>query len=417
MKLIVKSIVLLLLMLPLILVALILLSLDDEPALQHRADMTPQRIAQGKRVFDRNDPRRLKSGAITRVQLAERDLDLAANYATNQVFDAVAGLTIDTGRAQVQTTLKLPDNPLGRFLNIKLELRQSETLPEIEYMRLGKLWIPGFLAEHLIHVGVTRLLPAADLQPLVLMVKRVEFRRKQMLVTYQWREDLPGKLTGALWPASDQQRLKVYQGRLEELTKGSNRSLRLVDLFKPLFSLAGQRSSQGDAIAENRALILVLAFYVNQKDLNKLMPLAKTWPKPVWRSVLLSGRSDFSKHYLVSAMLAAYAGTPLADAVGLYKEIEDAHSGSGFSFNDIAADRAGRRMGELGVSDEKRARAIQELLSGAMESDFMPATADLPEFMSEAEFNRRFGGLEGKKYRQMMGDIDGRIALLPINRY
>lgn len=52
-------------------------------------------------------------------------------------------------------------------------------------------------------------------------------------------------------------------------------------------------------------------------------------------------------------MLAAYAGTPLADVVGLFKEMEDSRGGSGLSFNDIAADRAGTRMGELAVSQQR----------------------------------------------------------------
>lgn len=415
MKLIAKWGVLLLL-LPSALAALLVLSIDEAALLNRRADLTPERIAQGKRVFDRNDPRRLKSGEITRVRLEERDLDLAINYAANQVFDGVAGLTIANGRAQIQATLKLPDILLGRFLNMKLELCQSEALPGIDHMTLGKLWIPGFLAEYLLRAGARAFFPMVDWQALVSMIKHVTFESKQVGLVYQWHDDLPGKLTGALWSASDQKRLEMYQGRLAELTRVRIRRLQLLSLMRPLFRLASERSVHGDAIAENRALILVLAFYVNQKDLSKLMPLAKTWPRPSWRSVLLNGRDDLTKHYLVSAMLAAYAGTPLADAVGLYKEIEDARSGSGFSFNDIAADRAGRRMGELAVSSESVAKAIQARLGMSKESDFMPATDDLPEFMTELEFKRRFGGLQGAEYRQMMGDIDRRIAVLPINQ-
>ena len=238
-----------------------------------------------------------------------------------------------------------------------------------------------------------------------------------MTLTYQWGDDLPGMLSAALWSEFDQERLKVYQTQLAKLTRGDRRRLELTGLTQPLFQLASQRSRHGDAIAENRALILALAFYVNQKNLGKLMPAAKEWPQPAWRVVTLNGRSDLTKHYLVSAMLAAYAGTPLADAVGLYKEIEDARGGSGFSFNDIAADRAGRQMGELAVSSDNQARRVQGLLAMAKESDFMPETADLPEFMQEAEFQRRFGGLQGEKYRQMMAEIDSRIAALSIYRY
>jgi hypothetical protein len=237
-----------------------------------------------------------------------------------------------------------------------------------------------------------------------------------MTVTYRWQDDLPAKLSNALLSNQDHNRIEAYQRHLAELTQGSSRNLNLTALTKPLFQLATDRSANGAAVAENRAAILVLTFYVNQKDLNKIVPHSKTWPRPTWRRVTLNDRNDLPKHYLVSAMLAAYSGTPLADAVGLYKEIEDSRGGSGFSFNDIAADRAGTRMGERAISNEARAKKIQMLMSAATESDIMPMTADLPEFMPEAEFKRRFGGLQGKPYRQMMAEIEQRVAALPINR-
>lgn len=416
MKLIFKSIGWLVLLLPLVVAALCLLSVENKPLLQRKADITPERIAQGKRIFDRNDPRRLRSGTVTRVRLAERDIDLAVNYAANELLDAVAGVSIEKDRAVLNATATLPENPLGKFLNVTIELRPGKTLPQIDHLMLGKLWIPGFLAEPFIKAAIEFVGPIEDSDALVSAVKQVKFGYKQMTLTYQWRDDLPGRLSGALWSEFDQERLKIYQTQLVTLTQGNKRRMEFTSLARPLFELAGTRSRHGDAIAENRALILVLAFYVNQKDLNKLMPAASTWPRPAWRTVMLSNRSDFTKHYLVSAMLAAFAGTPLADAVGLYKEIEDARSGSGFSFNDIAADMAGRRMGELAVGNDSRARNLQRFFAAATEIDFMPQTADLPEFMSQAEFKRRFGGLQGKKYREMMADIDRRIAGLAINR-
>ncbi len=416
MKLIAKLIILPLLLLPLVLVGMLALVVDDRPILHARADLTPERIAHGKRVFDRYDPRRLRSGAIAKVNLAQEDLDLAVNYFANQFLAGVAGLEIDDGRACIEATWKLPSNPLGGFLNVKLELKQTDKLPRIDQMVLGKLWIPGLLAELLVKGGMWALYPSIDWQTLADMFERVRFEHQQLVVIYQWRDDLPGKLSGVLLSAQDQNRIELYQRRLAELTQGRKNSLGLTVLIRPLFQLAMGRSNYGEAVAENRAVILVLAFYVNQRDLSKLIPRSQTWPRPIWRTVTLNDRDDFTKHYLVSAMLAAYAGTPLADAVGLYKEIQDARGGSGFSFNDIAADRAGTRMGELATSSESRAKKIQMLMSAAKESDFMPETADLPEFMPEAEFKLRFGGIRGEKYRQMMEDIERRTADLPINR-
>src|SRR5581483_11453810 len=118
------------------------------------------------------------------------------------------------------------------------------------------------------------------------------------------------------------------------------------------------------------------------------------------------------KHFMVSAALAARAGGPLSDAVGLYKEIADARGGSGFSFNDIAADRAGTRFGET-AAQSGSARQLQERLrAGAAEKDLMPATADLPE----GEFQRRFGGIDAPPHKKMMAEIEARIAALALYR-
>jgi hypothetical protein len=416
MKWITKSLLMTVLLLTLLLGLVLFLAIDDTPKLQTRADLNPEQIARGKLIFRQNDPRRLKSGAIAKVALDQQELDLAINYLANQYANGVAGLRIDKGRAQIEATLHLPANPLGHYVNLTLELRQSTDLPTVDHVSIGKLWIPGMLAKPLLNLLLDTLQPAADRQAFSNVVKHVLFQPQRLTLTYRWQADLPGKLRGALLTPDDQQRLEAYQRRLTELSQVDNKSASLTDFSKPLFKLAAQRSASGEPIAENRALILVLTLYVNQQRLMKIVPESRLWPRPVWRQITLNGRDDLTKHYLVSAMLAAYSGTPLADAVGLFKEIEDSRGVSGFSFNDLAADRAGTRMGEQAVASPALARKIQAIMAAADEKQMMPATADLPESLTEAEFIRRFGGTDGEVYKQLMQDIENRIALLPVNR-
>jgi hypothetical protein len=132
---------------------------------------------------------------------------------------------------------------------------------------------------------------------------------------------------------------------------------------------------------------------------------------------LLAGRDDFPQHFIVSAAIAAYAGAPLSDAIGQYKEIDDSRGGSGFSFNDIAADRAGTRFGELAVGTRASAMKLQRQVSaGVRDADILPKVSDLPEFMSESEFKRRYGGIGGAAYTSMMADIERRVAALSLYR-
>ncbi|MDP2177636.1 hypothetical protein [Methylicorpusculum sp.] len=412
----IKLIVLPVLFLPILLSGLLILALEDEPKLKKQADMTPARIARVKQLIQMNDPRRLRSGAVVMARLRQEELDLAVNYFANQYAQAVAGLVIEKGRAIVEATVTLPANPFGRFINVKLEIKQTQKLPLIERLQLGDLPIPAVLANNVVNYLLANSQTLFDWQEFNKTVRNIRFEPRQLVITYQWRTDLPARLSGILLSPQELSQIEFYQRRLAELTQKSRPPINLTDLMQPLFSEAKERSQNGEAVKENRAVILVLAFYANQKNLSKLISQSKTWSRPNWRSVKLQNREDLTKHYLVSALLAAYAGTPLADAVGLYKEIEDSKGGSGFSFIDIAADRAGTLMGELAVAGEQQARQVQSLLATGAESDIMPKTSDLPEFIPEAEFMRRFGGTQGKAYQQMMDEIERRILALPVNR-
>ncbi|AEF98671.1 hypothetical protein [Methylomonas methanica] len=392
-----------------------LLAIDDTPHLNPRVNLTPTQIAKVKRLLERNDPRHLRTGSLARATLGQEELDLALNYAANQYAGGASHLIIEPGKLRVQATLPLPWHPPGGFLNFQIELIQTNTLPEIGAFSVGHLTVPTLIAHHLVNFSLGMLPLEIDWQQLGRMVKKVRFVSRKAIVTYAWQGNLPAQLGGALLSSRERELLWVYQARLAELTRGGKRTMRLTALLNALFQLAVQRGKLTDAVQENRAVLRVLAFYVTQKDLGQLMPSNKRWPRPIRRRILLQEREDFTKHYLVSALLAADAGSPLANAVGLYKEIQDSRGGSGFSFNDLAADRAGTQMGERAIA-EHTAEATQQLLAVAAESDIMPETADLPEFMPEAEFKRRYGGLQGDAYRDMMGEIERRVAALTISR-
>jgi len=56
----------------------------------------------------------------------------------------------------------------------------------------------------------------------------------------------------------------------------------------------------------------MLAFHVNGTGLAATAPAATQWPQAARRAVTLAGREDFPKHSLISAAIAAEAGSPLA---------------------------------------------------------------------------------------------------------
>ncbi len=218
-----------------------------------------------------------------------------------------------------------------------------------------------------------------------------------------------------LLPPEDVERLRAYHARIVEVAERLPSRASLAALVGPVMALSGARSAAGSAADENRVALLAVAFYVNGKPLRVLTPEAEAWPRAPRRRILLQGRGDLAQHFTISAALSAAAGAPVANVIGLYKEIDDARRGSGFSFVDLAADRAGTTFGRLATEAEASARQIQARIQQSFAEDHvMPATHDLPEGLSQQQFTQRYRGTSAPAYDLLIEEIDRRIAALPL---
>nr|NJM04071.1 hypothetical protein [Desulfobacula sp.] len=156
----------------------------------------------------------------------------------------------------------------------------------------------------------------------------------------------------------------------------------------------------------------VLSLYSINRGLKDLIreDLQKQMEPPVAVAFTLYGRTDLPKHYLVSAGLAVSAGSRLSNFIGMVKEVDDSGKGSGFSFADLAADKAGVRMGESAAGSLETALAFQQRMGEiGGEPDLCPRFEGLPEGIRELEFRKRYTDLDSKSYALINTEIDKRI--------
>jgi hypothetical protein len=402
---------------PLAVAVALYLALDGEPMVRRSAEITPGNIKRAKQIIDQNAPRRLQASASQSVTISQQDLDLVANYLAHFYANGSARLILTNDKAEATASLRPPQVPLIFYFNVTAVLSEGAPIPRFEQLSVGRLMIPGFIADWLVSRAMAQFLGKEALDAIAQTIKQVDLKNGQLVIAYERPANLPDKLQRAMFSADDLERLRVYQERLALISNGSKgKSVSLTEPLVALFELAEVRAKQNDPVAENRAAILVLAFYVNGKPLGAILPATNDWPRPSEQTVTLNGRDDFAKHFIVSAALAASAGGPLSDAVGFYREIENFRSRSGFSFTGIAADRAGTRFGAYATDSGSAIKLQQRLAAGIGEKEFMPATKGLPELMGEAEFKRRFGGVGAPAHNRMVAEIERRIADLRLYR-
>lgn len=394
------------------------LMLDDAPAIEPPVDFRRTDLAWVKALFQKHDPRRQPPDVIHSIRLDEGELNRLLNYAVElrRVSGIAAELT--PGTATLTATLAVPRNPFGRYLNLTAEVAEAPGGVRIRSLQLGSLPLPAALADGVAHLAHRWLRRDETYATLADAFSRVSFDENQATLDYRWRPELLTRLerksADLLIAPEDQARMLAYSGQLDTLIKrhphGS--TLPLVDIVAPLFAYAQARG--GDIAEENRAALTALAAYLSGISLPKLLegdsPSIRRAPR-----VLLSlhGRRDFAEHYVISAALTVNGGSRLANAIGLVKEEEDANRGSGFSFTDVAANRAGVMLGEA-ATGESAERVQLRLAAARSDADLLPDFRDLPEFMSESEFDRRFGPVGSARYQRVIDRIDARLAAHPL---
>ncbi len=172
----------------------------------------------------------------------------------------------------------------------------------------------------------------------------------------------------------------------------------------------------GDEVQDNRAAILAWGIAVGDERLARFVGLdgdaeLMRQAAALRQNTTLRGRADWPRHYALSAAIAALKIPLISDAAGVMKEQLDALTGgSGFSFGDLAADRAGVRFAATATGTEAGAKAMQtRLQKGFVLDDFFPQVADLPENLTVEQFRRDYDGVGSERYHQQVEEIETRL--------
>ena len=200
----------------------------------------------------------------------------------------------------------------------------------------------------------------------------------------------------------------------EDVPDGDDGFAKLLDVA---FTFAEDNSHGTGAVQSNRAAILALGVILGEErvarvgkrrvDLGRRKEIAK-----LRNRITLKGRNDLSRHFWVSAALAVLSDERRSMTVGITKELMDATpGGTGFSFVDLTADRAGTLFADVATRNAESAQAMQlRIRNGVRIADFCPDVQELPEGLSRDEFQTEYGGLGGAGTRSVAEEIRRRLA-------
>ena len=400
--------------------------LDDTPLVEKQAQLGVRDIRAAQDFIKQYDPRNLPDGKITEIVATPQQVNagLAGALAAAPMLKAKVVPSRYGLLAGITGELPLPANPFGRYVNIRILVESSENGVQIGRMSVGEIEVPTAIVRPVFILLMDQMAGPGRGRAFLETIRSVRVSGDSIKVVYRPKDGLLDDIKGAAKNAvvaGDPVRTRLYWEHLHEVYEKipSASSASLAQVMEPMFALARQRSAENDPVEENKAAVLALAMFFGDIRVERFVGEVRGGKyaglPPKSTHIRLQDRHDWVQHFLLSAGLTVSGGRGIADFIGEAKEVQDSGKASGFSFTDIAADRAGVRFAEVAVASTASARRVQEALSKPVaEKDFFPEVRDFPEGLSAADFQSRYGDRDSEAYRKEIAEADRRIADIPL---
>ena len=359
------------------------------------------------------------------ISLTHQQMEQLAAVLSQSITPVMARYNYSGYGVIAAATITLPPPLEGRYINVSIEFIDNSDLKSGE-TSIGSLSISNKLFWKLISYSVSLLFDSNISSEMNEALSNAHFDKQKIytqvnlnLSSDQFKKSLKSYLKNyrkTLGHDTNYARSIYYYKYLENLSgyiQGLN-EISLAELLQPLFKEVRRNSAVTDPREENKAALIALAIFAgDQKMKNFLSRLIGYYPKRNRRGpkLLLAGREDLVLHFIYSVTIQLLTSEGLSDSIGELKEISDmGKGGSGFSFTDLAADRAGTRFAELATEQTVTAYKLQSVLSRMTEENtFFPDISLLTDNLSKRAFEQEYHSTHSQAYQAVVKEIDRRI--------
>jgi hypothetical protein len=410
-----------------------LVLVDDHPVVQQVDKPTTQSLKLAKQTLKQINHALKTSGGHKQITLKQHQLT-AIFALVSDIFNNISARQNSAGNSlMISASIRLPDNPFGGYININSMILDDYADTELGRTAIGKLSISNQQAIALLTSIVKWRAGDEFKQPSGDWVEDISVKQGDLFVRFNPALNTEGLLVNlkskgretldVFVPTERFASVQVYYDYLvssTRLVRDSKISVSQFEYIKLVLEKARQRSDFSNAQDENISALLALGLFVGDSDLQRAINgITRVDHLVGYRNkVVLANRHDLNLHFIYSAILTILSNQGITVSIGEIKEVSDSGAGgSGFSFVDLAADRAGVKFAEFATGSLETARILQQNIQQIQtESGVFPGIDVLQEGLTEAQFKQAYQDRASAEYKAVIAEIDRRIAGLEVYR-
>lgn len=408
----------------------LLLALEKTPAYSIEPKLTSQQAREATQFIRRVSKKIINAKHPVLIEATASEINDAFTL-INRSYSGISGrVDIAGGKARFSLTIRTSVFTQAAYLNLAANLTPAKDRLDWQRGSIGKIALSDWLSRFLFHKTVELMVGKRYGRRMLAGIREIGVSPGGVAILF---DPPPGLQAGF---AAAAQRISYYSGQNIHFAGDRVQHYldHLVDVTRSLPKQAVSLSRYLQSLmVESRRQTRQHHFPAERENLSAIYALAIQTAPGAFRHFIadlrvrrlnathqprltLGGREDLAKHFIYSAALHILAQKGVSFSLGETKEIMDADSGgSGFSFADIAADRAGIRFAEIAIEPGINAAILQRFCAaGLREAHFFPPLTGLPEGLSEREFRGQFSDITSVAYQKMLAEIDSRLDRTPI---
>jgi hypothetical protein len=417
--------------------ALILLALQSSPHINTVHQIDANFAAENKKILQRIVQTIKSKKQPVILSVTQHEIDGLCALGHRAIPQLISNIILIEGQAFFRFSLELPLPKAIRFLNVDITLNASQTGLDLHTAYIGNIPIPGNWLISIAGLVSNTYIKKEFGTSLSKIVSNIDISPSRLQINIQMSKNLNNEHKGAkesLFALRDQlalfgdvDEIRFYHQSLLNFIATNENEKSLTAYIAHVFSVAKKRSaiSRAQPALENKAALTALVLYFGTDkfelfigDVSDYSSKQALQRLQLQMSVTLRNRVDIQKHFIYSIALQLFGSTNTSDAIGELKEFLDSNlGGSGFSFADLMADRAGTRLAMISTQSNKSALLVQASLAQTnSDSAIIPTLAKLPEGITHQEFRKHYQGIQSKNYIAMLNHIDEQLLRIPLYR-
>jgi hypothetical protein len=409
---------------------LALMITEKDPLVVQAFSISPGALLESKTELKRVLAELGSDNSQKKITLTHKQMEQLASILSSSIMPLTARYNFSGLNVVAAISIKLPEKYSGRYINISSEFSDNKNLQH-GYTSLGRLRISNSLFLRVLSTVISVVFDTELAQLMNDAVKNTTFDTNKIY------SEIDLKLSNELFRSRLKNYFQSYRkvvgnedsytGSLEyynylveigSYLRGINK-ISIVNILQPLFKHAQKKSIISNPRSENRDALIALALFAGDANMKSFLSrVIGHYPEPVSKlpGFMIADREDLVQHFIYSIVIQLMSSEGISVSIGELKEISDmSQGGSGFSFADLAADRAGTRFANFATAKRSQALGLQKYMASIdAERDFFPDISILPENLTQQEFEREYKNTQSVEFKIVVREIDRRINHLPL---